>query len=181
MNAILAFFRFIVEAFVHVIASALVRWKCTLCGKTFMDYPEFALPYKRFVVNDIERLSAQYLENENQGYRKTVQYDKLSIGYEERQGRIDERVLSHTTLWRWISDLGGREKMLDQALHLIEQKAPESSTLREVLPVHPSKYRSEGRKSILQRAGRMLRVNRVFAHLFGHKIFPRFRTGACWP
>jgi len=174
------FFRFIVGYDVHIIKSLLVRWKCPVCGKTFTDYPSFALPHKRFVVMDTERFSREYLEHERQTYRKAVCPQSIPIGYQEPDGRPVEHFLAHSTLWRWISSLGSMKNTLSEALHLIRQKDSTSTIFREVFPVAPRKYQSSQRKSILETARRLLRAGLEFHRLFGHKIFPHLETVCSW-
>ncbi len=174
------FFRFIVGSFVHVIKSLLVRWRCPICGKTFTDYPAFALPHKRYVLMDMERLCKEYVEDEQRTYRKTVWHQNMRIGYQGSDDDIDERFLEHSTPWRWISSLGSMKKTLNQALHLISQKDPQSSMFREVFPVYPCKYRSLQRKNILQNTRCLLRAGEKFQRLFGQKIFPHLATACGW-
>jgi hypothetical protein len=174
------FFRFIVGNFVRVIKSLLVRWRCPICGKTFTDYPAFALPHKRYVLMDMERLSKDYVEDEQRTYRKTVCHQKMRIGYQGSDDDIDERFLEHSTPWRWISSLGSMKTTLNQVLHLISQKDPQSSIFREVFPVYPCKYRSLQRKNMLQNTRRLLRACQEFQRLFGHKIFPHLATAGSW-
>ena len=47
----------------------LGRWKCTLCKRTFIVYPKFGLPYKRYLLPDIIELTDKYLEEDRQTYR----------------------------------------------------------------------------------------------------------------
>lgn len=170
------FFRFIVESFVHVVESLLIRWKCGICGRTFTDYPSFAFPHKRYVLMDIERFSRDYVEHEQQTYRQTASHNDMPIGYEERDGIIDECWFSHTTPWRWIGRLGAMKNTAAEARHLIRQKDSNSSIFREVFPVSPRKYQSLERKLLLQGARALLRAQEEFCRLFGHKIFPYFAT-----
>ena len=174
------FFRFIVECFVHVIKSLLVRWRCPICGRTFTDYPSFALPHKRYVLMDIERLSRDYVEDEQQTYRKVVSDQDMPIGYQGCDNEIDERFLVPSTPWRWISSLGSIKKTLNQALHLIRQKDPKNSIFRDIFLVAPRKYRSSQRKTILENTWRLLRAGMEFHRLFGHKIFPHLATVCAW-
>ena len=44
-------FYVISENIVNVILGLLIRWKCSGCDITFTDYPEFAVPYKRYTVD----------------------------------------------------------------------------------------------------------------------------------
>jgi hypothetical protein len=166
-------FRFIVGSFVRIIISLLVRWKCPICGRTFTEYPDFALPYKRYVLMDIERLSEDYLENEK-SYQQGVSCEGEAIGYEERDGKIDERQLSASTLWRWVGSVGLMDNVLTEGLNLIRQKDPDSYLFRGLLALWPGKYRSEERKVLLQSAWKLLQANRIFKQLFGHQIFPRY-------
>ena len=173
-------FRFIVGSFIHVIKSLLVRWKCPICGKTFTDYPAFALPHKRYVLMDIERLSSSYVENEHQSYRETVCDQQMQMGYQGTDSEIDERLLEPSTPWRWISSLGSMNKTLNQAIHLISQKDPKSRIFREVTPPYPCKYRSLHRKSLLQNTRRLLRACQEFQRFFDHQIFPHLATACRW-
>lgn len=164
-------FRFIVGRFVRIVISLLIRWKCPICGRTFTEYPGFALPYKRYVLMDIEGLSEDYLENEKT-CQQTVSCEGEAIGYEERDGKIDERQLSASTPWRWLGFLGSMKKTLTETLNLIEQKAAQSSIFRQLFPLWPGKYRSDQRKVLLQSAWKLLQANRLFKNLFGYQIFP---------
>lgn len=174
------FFRYIVGNFVRVIKSLLVRWRCPICGKTFTDYPPFALPHKRYVLMDVERLSREYVEGEQQTYCKVVSHDDASIGYWQGDGKPVHHFLERSTPWRWISFLGSMIKTLNQALHLISQKDPQSPIFREVFPVYPCKHRSLQRKNILHNTRRLLRACQEFQRLFGHKIFPHLATAGNW-
>lgn len=170
-------FRFIVGCFIRNVISLLVRWKCPICGRTFTEYPAFVLPYKRYVLMDIERLGEDYLENKK-SYQQTVSCEDGVIGYEERDGKIDERQLSPSTPWRWFNFLGSMENTLTEALNLIRQKAPDGYIFRELFPIFPGKYRTQKRKLLLQNAWKLLEANQIFQHLFGEKIFPRYEI-AC--
>ncbi len=166
-------FRFIVGCFVRIVLSLLVRWECPICGRTFTEYPAFALPYKRYVLMDIELLCEDYLENEK-SYQETVSCEDEVIGYEEKAGKVDERQLSPSTPWRWLGFLGSMKNTLTEALNLIRQKAPDSYIFRELFPIFPGKYRTLKRKLLLQNAWKLLQANQIFQHLFGEKIFPRY-------
>ncbi len=169
-------FRFIVGVYIYVVKSLLLRWKCPICGKTFTDYPFFAAPHKRYVVMDMERLSAEYLEDEQQSYRKVVNPLNIPIGYHEPDDGPVEHLLAHSTPWRWIHTLGSMKNTLTESLQLVKQKDPTSPIFREACPVIPDKYHSSQRKSILENARHLLRAGLEFHRLFGHKIFPYLET-----
>jgi len=70
--------------------------------KTFTVYPSFASPYKRYVLEDIEKISKKYLEDEQQTYDTAVNNKGSSIGYEEEGNKNVDHFLAPSTLWRWI-------------------------------------------------------------------------------
>ncbi len=173
-------FRFILDGFVHIIISLLVRLKCPTCKKTFTVYPSFALPHKRYVLPVIERLAMDYLENEQQSYRETASFQGSPIPYPEQDGQITDSYFAHTTPWRWIGFFGSMEAILKQTRHLIKQKDPDSSIFREIAPIHPRKHRTPDRKTILQNARDLLRASLEFKALFGLKIFPHLAPHSSW-
>jgi hypothetical protein len=175
-------FRFIVGNFVQVIFSLLLRWKCPICDKTFTDYPFFALPHKRYTLMDIERLCKDYIENEKQTYLKAASHDGMRIGYQGSDSKDEDRLLEPSTLWRWIGYLGAMKKTINQALHLLTQKASSSSILPQKPPIPQGKYRSAHRKSILQNARTLLRACQEFhcpITRFDFACFPHLATNGC--
>jgi hypothetical protein len=88
--------------------------------------------------------------------------------------------LAHSTLWHWLSWLGGLTRTLQSAMQLISQKDPGHSLHREKMPIDPRKYRSESRGQTLEQAGWLLLVEAVFKKKMGKRIFPRFATGCGW-
>jgi hypothetical protein len=150
--------------------------KCPLCHCTFTYYPDFAIPFKRYVKENILELSRKYIEDDETIYKDVV-YDKgLQIGYETDQGKIDERYFEGSTVWRWLSFLGSLLNTLNNALNLIRQKSPTSSIFRQIYPIHPNKYRSDKRKKLLQQSMRLFYADDEFQRLFKISIFPDLAT-----
>jgi len=151
-----------------------------MCNATFTEYPDFALPYKRYVSDDILRLSGQYLEQYRETYRRlvTAQADKnrtLPTVYEQvLSGR--EGFLAHSTPWNWMKLLGQLPDVYQAGLELIRSHDPTTQLFRRFVPVDPKNYRSLERKNLLQKAKNMLLLNAEHENLFGHRIFPRFKT-----
>jgi len=162
----------IIDLIVYRIDSFLGRWKCPACGKSFTYYPDFALPFKRYVKESVVKLAEEYLENEQTSYQQTVD----PIAY-DREPDENEPCLEKPTLWRWVGWLGSLEENLSNALHLIRQKSPSHGIFRQMNLVSPRKYRSDKRKEILNLAVRFLRTEREFKEIFKISIFPRFATG----
>lgn len=170
-------FRFILKDIVKILESLLLRWKCSLCNATFTEYPDFALPYKHYVSDDIVRLSGEYLEKHSEIYRHLVtdQTDRnrtLVTAYEQNP----ESSLVHSTPWNWMKHLGSLTRLYRTGLKLVSSKDPRTEFFRGLLPVEPRKYRSLKRKALLQNAKNLLLLNREHEKLFSRKIFPRFET-----
>ncbi len=121
-----------------------------------------------------------------QSYRKTVRHQHRSLVYDDRQDHALARTgaaLAHSSLWRWLSWLGGRTRTLQSACQVISQHDPHSTLHREVIPINPRKYRGEEgcpRHQMLEQAGRLLLVEAVFNLQLKKKIFPLFATGCGW-
>lgn len=182
---------------VHKVLSVLTRWKCPLCGRPFTFYPAFALPYKRYVRQTIIEKTAMYIEEDKQPgdetkkepgekgefvtYRKAVKEKGCALGYAStREGIIDERQLAPSTVYRWITSLAGLRATLQKALGLIKQKSATSKIFRQIIPVSPRKYRSDGRRLELQHCRRLLQVDREYRVLFGPSVFPHLATASGW-
>lgn len=141
--------------------------------------------YKQFVSETVLDKAKDFLGTDK-SYRKTVRWRQRSLVYDDRQNHpLAERgaALAHSSVWRWLSWLGGLTRTCQQACQLISQKDPHSTLHREVIPIDPRKYCGEEgcpRHQHLQRAGRMVLVEAVFQRQFDKRIFPRFATGCGW-
>jgi len=164
-------FYVVVDQIVHTVFGLLVRWKCPACGKTFTQYPDFALPYKRYTLPTILDFSSRYTESPTMTYRKTVR--SAQLGY-----KGSERQLEHSTVHRWLTGLGGLTKTVAYAADTLLQIAPSSSACLYAarLPVEPAKYRSDERKSLLQRCRRFFFFEAVARKLLFFSIFPKLAT-----
>ena len=176
-------FHVIIDRMVKPVRSAVTRWKCVDCEKTFTGYPDFALPYKRYVRQDLCRFSERYVFDDGLSYRKAVQTCDMPVFYgaaEDASDLIDERTLSHSTLHRWIGFLGGLKQTLAQAWQLIRAKSPNCDLFRDRVAVPLWKYRSEPRRDLLHRCGRLLHADRAYRHLFEISIFTHLATVCRW-
>jgi hypothetical protein len=169
-------FLIIVDRLVCTMASFLMRWECLLCNQTFTEYPPFALPYKRYVKGEVLKSSQRYVEEDRATYESVIRVKGMPVCYEGKGEEIDDRRLAPSTLWRWVVFLGGMKKTLQEALGLIRQKAPSSGIFREVYPIAPSKYRSDGRRIVLQRCLKLFRAEGEYLPLFGTSIFLQLAT-----
>ena len=170
-------FLIIVGEWVRRVDSHLARLKCRVCGGSFMDYPQFALPHKRFTVKDIVNLGRRYVEKPSMTYQKVVLHDDSAIGYDGVEAEREGRQLWGSSVWRWLSFSGGLVKTVKNALHLIRQANPNCGIFRELYPVHPEKHRSEKRKRVLEQSLRLFNAEDEYRGLFGRSIFPHLATG----
>lgn len=135
------------------------------------------MPRKRFVQPAVLEKTGEYLGTEH-SYRKTVEHQGMPIMYDDRQPTRQRLPvgLAPSTVWRWLSWLGGMPGTLWAAWDLIRQKEPNATLHRQPWAVSPAKYRSEKRRETLIEAMQVLVVDRVCQGIFGQGIFPRYAT-----
>jgi len=162
---------------VERVKTYLTRWKCTSCLRTFTLYPDFALPHKRYALPFIQECCTSYVADKSRTYAQCVAEGGLPRMYEDADSG---KQLWPSTLWRWVSTLGRFEETTRQALHLIQQKSPSTGLFRELSTrrIGSHKYRSLGRKCVLECCLSLLIACRVYAQLFGSPVFPELAT-AC--
>jgi hypothetical protein len=109
-------------------------------------------------------------------YAKTVTDGRMPIMYDDRnaKGQKLPEGLAPSTVWRWLSWLGGMKNTLRAACELIRQKEPKATLHREPWAVPTTKYHSEKRQNTLQQAMQLLAADRMCEGLFGEGIFPRY-------
>ena len=171
----------VVGGFVVSFAIYLKRWRCCTCQKTYTHYPDFLVPYKRYVVSTIVELGELYVTEPELSYRDTVKPEGVALGYaENKDGTINERQMNHSTLWHWVTWLGSGSLMSlgDQAANLLRQKDPGFELHREMMPILPDKYRSAKRRGILEQAAAFLRFGQQFTQFFSRCIFPQLCNSA---
>jgi hypothetical protein len=163
------------------VISLLSRWKCTLCKLTFILYPPFALPRKRYVRDCVFELAEWYLDDDELSYREAVEVEGMPVFRDRRDdGSIDERSLSHSTLYRWLPCFCLFSATFAEAMRLLRVSAAPTDLFRKVFAVAPRKYRSEERRSVLAAALRALSSEREYHVLFGRSIFPELATACAW-
>jgi len=161
----------ILDQIVYTVTGLVIRWKCTGCSKSFTQYPDFALPYKRYTLPTIELFSQRYTEDDSMTYRKAKM--KTLLGHKD-----SEKQMEHTTIYHWITTLGKCRKVAAKAIDLILQVKPLSTICRDLasLWISPKKYRSEQRKEILIECRKLFRLEVLYRLIFKISIFPKFAT-----
>ena len=163
-------FLVIVDMVVQTVLSALLRFKCPGCGKTFTYYPDFALPFKRYTRQTVTQFSQSYAQNPNATYQKAAMVDGSVPGYPD-----GEQTLSPSTIHRFITHLSRFITSTQKALDLILQENPASAICRDMaqLTVPQKKYKTTARKDILVQCLKFLAIESLFHHTFRTSIFTK--------
>ena len=153
---------------------------CAAASGSLITLP-FALPRKRFTQQPVLEKGKEYLGTE-QSYAQTVNHQGMPIMYDDRTpvGLKKAAGLAPSTVWRWLSWLGGMPKTVRATWDLIRQKDPNATLHRQPWVVSPRKYRSEQRRDTLVGAMQLLAVDRVCHGIFGEGIFPRYAISQGW-
>lgn len=138
-------FLLIIEMLVKSVFCSLVRFRCTGCGKTFTQYPEFAMPYKRYTRKTIEHFSAAYVKDDQKTYETAAITDEGVPGYQSSR-----KVLAASTIYHWITTLTQLITSSGQdAFTKIFHKAGSHFYNRPDFAITKRKYRTAERKRCL--------------------------------
>ena len=169
-------FYVVIDSLVHRVESFLGRYKCLVCRATFTVYPEYALPYKRYVKDFCVSLGKEYLEKDAKTYQHVVE----PVEHKTETANENPRMLERSTVWRWLGFFGSLKDTLRNAFDIIRQAAPNSTVFRQTSPIHPKKYRSDERKIVLEQAFQLFTADAEFQGIWGHSLFPDLATRFFW-
>jgi hypothetical protein len=163
-------FLVIVDMLVETVLSALIRFRCPGCGKTFTYYPDFALPYKRYTRQTVAHFSRSYVQNPDATYQEATIVDGSVPGYPD-----SEQTLAPSTIHRFITNLSRLTTSAQKALDLVLQENPASAICRNIanLTVFRKKYKTKARKDILLQCLKFFAVEALFQHTFHTSIFTK--------
>jgi len=163
-------FLIIIEMLIKAAYCSLVRFKCPGCGKTFTNYPDFAIPHKHYTRPSIMGFSARYLNSEDITYRQTLMVDGSVPGYPQ-----NDAALAPTTIHRWITTLGSFTQTCRTALILLLQENPVSSICRDLsrIIIPQRKYKTKQRKKQLINCRQLMIVEAFFQATFKTSIFTK--------
>ena len=169
-------FYVIIDEVVHIVNALLIRWKCPGCNKTFTQYADFALPYKRYSLPDMMQYARRYLENVKMTYAQLIRI--WFAGYQESE--LDERQLWPSTIHRWLTTLGGFIRLIGKAQSFVHQKDPRIGVTRLLagLKVSVTKFKTPARAQTLIRCLQLLHLEPIFRRIFDVSIFPKLAS-AC--
>lgn len=148
--------------------------------------PTFVLPYKRFATPCLLSRAQQYLDQPRVTYRQSVRHDRCLIGYPlsasnpsgASSPNVNQAVVDHGLVWRFVSWLGALTWALDEARAMILQRNPQSTCHRLDGNIDPHKARGAERLAVLETARQILQVIPEWEGCFGCRFFPRFATRA---
>ena len=163
-------FLIIIEMLIKAAYCSLVRFKCPGCGKTFTNYPDFAIPHKHYTQPSITGFSASYLNSEDITYRQALMVDGSVPGYPQT-----DATLPPSTIHRWITTLGCLTQTSRTALILLLQENPVSSICRNLAQVviPQRKYKTKKRKKQLINCRQLMIVEAFFQATFKTSIFTK--------
>lgn len=128
--------RVTVRRLVYRFVVKLARWRCPVCRTTFTNYPPFMLRHKRYALPEMRARAARYVQDDGLSYRRAVTESSMPIFHGEigvaDSGSSEHKrnseaipILSHTTLFRWVTTLGIR--LPPSAVEKEEHVAPQKS------------------------------------------------------
>jgi hypothetical protein len=167
-------FLIIIEMLIKSIYCSLVRFKCPGCGKTFTNYPDFAIPHKHYTRPSITGFSASYLQSDDMTYQQAVMVDNSAPGYPQSDS-TEAPTLAPTTIHRWITTLGRFTQTCRTALTLVLQENPTSSICRDLarLIIVQRKYKTNHRKKQLIDCRQLVIIEAFFQATFKTSIFTK--------
>lgn len=122
------------------------------------------MPYKRFAKPAIIDHAKKYLE-EDLSYRQSVQGAHTPVAYDGPEGDAGQQ-LSRSTVWKWLSWLGGLKEVLQRVTSLVLEKDPNANPAREVAPICAKKFCLQPRHDVLHFAARLIVAAEQAAEIF---------------
>ena len=159
-----------------------LRWRCLAVASGLPTTRPFALPRKRFAKEPVLKKAGEYLGTAK-SYAETVKYQGMPIMYDDRTPAGLEKAsgLAPSTVWRWLSWLGGMPGTLRAAWGA---DSPERAQRHAAPPTvggvaeevsFPAAGRHAGTGDAVA-GGR----DRVCEGILGQGIFPRYAISQGW-
>lgn len=170
-------FLIIIDMLIESAFCTLLRFGCPGCGKTFTNYPDFAVPHKHYTRPTIMGFSAAYVESDDMTYQQAVRVDKIPPGYPQ-----SDAMLAPSTIHRWIGTLGRFTQTGRKALILFLQQDPGSNIHRDLarIIIPKRKYKSNRRRKHLIHSLQLIMVEAFFKVSFKTSIFTKLAIGCAF-
>ena len=167
-------FLIIIDMLIKAAYCSLVRFRCPGCGKTFTDYPDFAIPHKHYTRPSVMGFAATYVESDDMTYQQALMVDNSAPGY-PLSDSTDAPTLAPSTIHRWITALARFTQSCRTALMLILQENPLSSICRDLarLIIPKRKYKTNQRKKQLISCRQLVIIEAFFQATFKSSIFTK--------
>ena len=170
-------FLIIAEMLIEAVFCTLLRFSCPGCGKTFTNYPDFAVPHKHYTRPSIMGFAAAYVQSDDMTYQQAVRVDRIPPGYTET-----DATLAPSTIHRWVGTLGRFAQTCRKALILLLQQDPVSSIHRDLarIIIPKRKYRNDRRRRYLVRCLQLMLIEAFFKISFGTSVFTKLAIGCAF-
>jgi len=171
-------FLVIIKMLVEAVFCALIRFRCSKCGKTFTSYPDFVIPYKHYTRQTIESFCNSYVEDDQKTYESAVVTDNGAPEYRDTgQG------LAPSTIHRWITTLANLIKSYQDASTTSLQKKtfPHLCKNFTMTIIPENKYKTDQRKECLLRCRWFFAAENAFKnqlHRVCNQIWPHLKYDA---
>jgi len=172
-EAKLRFFLVVVMRLVKRVPTHLARWKCPHCGRTFIAYPDFAVPHKHYVWQEVVERPHRYVEGAAVTYAEAAGEDGMPVFHDGEAGEREGAQMSRSTVWRWVGFIAACARVLRRLLRGIRRAAevPAAS-----LPT--GRCRTRGRETVLRDCLDALGLEAEYRRQSGRSIFlPHLGTG----
>lgn len=166
------FFYIIENQLVEKVIGYVIRWRCPVCKRTRQEYPEFAVPYKRYTVPTLLHFSSIYTKILSLSYRRMI--DALPLIHHHP----DEPMMEHSTAHRWITTLGGYINLLRDSIDTIFKARPSLNLPRFLasLRIAPQKYQSLFRHQCLINVVQLSALIPIFQDVLKASPFTQLAT-----
>ena len=166
-------FLIIIEMLIKAAFCTLVRFRCPGCGKTFTDYPDFAIPNKHYTRQSVVGFSGNYHKSDDTTYQQAVMVDNSTPGYPQT-----DSTLAPSTIHRWITTLCRFTNTCRAALLLLLQENPVLRICRDLarIIIPQRKFKTNHRKKQLIGCRQLLMIKAIFKATFNTSIFTKLAT-----
>jgi hypothetical protein len=160
-------FLVIVDMLIKAVFCTLVRFRCTDCGKTITNYPDFAIPHKHYTRQTIEGFSRSYVQNDQKTYQDAVIFNDAVA---ERP--VSGKALAPSSIHRWIGTLAALIRANQDALKkwLQEKCAAQLCSHLSSIQIAEKKYKTSSRRQCLLRCRWFFKIQAVFKKFSFHRV-----------
>jgi hypothetical protein len=89
------------------------------------------------------------------------------VGYDGPKGEQQGQQLSRSTVWKWLTWLGGLKEALQRATRLVLETSSTANPARDVPPIAAKKFCLAARHDVLHFAARLLGAAETAGQLLG--------------